>query len=166
MRVVVLLAMLSACQSSEPTCAKVGERIGELMAADPQRGELRAAFVRRCEQDRWNAEMKSCVIRTKSLTEPQNCRTKLDAEQAKQLDTELAKLESLPDSCAAYEQLVKSAQGCEELSAEVRAALAEQLAGHQRIWATLEDKQSAAGTCAAGIAALRQSAPSCFTPKR
>ena len=109
--------------------------------------------------------MKRCVINTKSLTEPQNCRTKLAPEQPKQFDAELAKLEALPDACAAYEQLVKSAQRCEELSAEVRASLAEQLAGHQRIWATLQDKQSAAGTCAAGIAALRQSAPACFTPK-
>ena len=165
MRVLVLLVVVAACQSPDPTCAKVGERIDSLMSDDPQRGELRAAFVRRCEQDRWSADMKRCVINTKSLTDPQNCRTKLDAEQGKQLDAELAKLEALPDACVAYEQLVKVAQRCQELAPEVRASLAEQLAGHQKIWATLADKQSAAGPCASGIAALRQAAPSCFTPK-
>ena len=162
MRALLVLLVAAACQSPEPTCAKVGERIDRLMSDDPQRGELRAAFVRRCEQDRWTAEMKRCVINTKSLAEPQNCRTKLTPDQGKQLDAELAKLEALPDACVAYEQLVKSAQQCQELSPEVRASLNEQLAGHQRIWATLQDKQSAAGTCSSGIAALRQSAPACF----
>ena len=170
MRTLLMLAV-SACGSSSPpppSCDAVGDRLDVLLVADTQRAAIRSAFVRQCEQHRWSGEMRQCLVRTKALNEPENCRKHLDAAQTRELDAELAKLspvEPLPEVCVAYAKLVKQAQGCDELTPEVRATLAEQLAGHERVWATLDDKSGQAGMCASGIAALRQSAPGCFAAK-
>jgi hypothetical protein len=174
----VWLFAVAACQhggapAPPPTCAAAAEHVrGLLVEQSSGQSEyasgVHASFLRRCTADEWSAEMRACVIATRSLRRPRRCKhTLLSAEQRGALDQELATVERAqgpaPQACSDYRELIERLEACPALPAAARAALAQNYRDTTLQWRrTPPDPPSLEAMCRSMVDGLRQAvAPIC-----
>ena len=160
----LLLVTLVGCQtSSGPSCDEVADHVEHLMITEESSKEIRAAFATSCTRDAWNADVRSCLRATVSLTEPRNCRKLMTSEQSTALDLAVAAVEkaTLPAACGEYESVLKRVIACTQVPKETRDDLAAKLADHKRAWAAMIEKVQLNNTCVLGIRALQSAFPEC-----
>lgn len=136
-------------------------------SADQFAKEIRDVFAKRCVEDRWSEDMRLCVGATTSMVEPRNCKQKLAADQAAQLEKALKGAEAaeakriIPGACVRYERALGRAVACDKLPQEVRDGLAKRFADAKAGWAAMPDKSSLETVCTSAVAALKQAAVEC-----
>ncbi len=166
----ILLVLTTACQrkSKVPTCEVMSDHVLTMFEpVDDFAKSVRAVFLKRCAEDAWSDEMRRCVVDTKSVVEPQNCKRKLQPEQQKKLESDLKEVELqetkkiLPVSCGRYEQVLALVVACDKVPKEVRDQLAARFTQVKAEWAVAADKSELAGVCASGIRLLKQAAVDC-----
>jgi hypothetical protein len=111
-----------------PSCADAAEQVQALLAPRPRAAPTRDAFARRCLADGWSAEVRSCVVATRSLRHPRRCKAKLTASQRTALDRELALIDAATQApalqaCSDYGALVERLASCRGIAPAARAAL-------------------------------------------
>jgi hypothetical protein len=165
---VLLLMVIAACDPSAPSCSEVSGHVGKMFApADAYSLDVEGAFLARCVNDAWSAEVRRCIVSTTSLTDPKNCKSHLTPSQAKLLDADLAQAERrevgrmLPKACLDLEVQVAAAMSCEAIPQAERDRIQKQLAISKAGWDKVIDKQLLAPTCGAAIAALKQATIDC-----
>lgn len=166
----VLLLLTGACQrrSTVPSCEVMADHVLAMFEpVDDFARSVRGVFAKRCTEDAWSEDMRSCVGTTKSLTEPQNCKRKLVPEQATKLEADLAQAQAretkkiLPPICTHYEQVLAQVVACDKLPKDVRDHLAKRLTDAKAEWATLPDKSGLEAVCGDAIHVLKQAASDC-----
>ncbi len=166
----VLLLLTGACQrkSQVPTCEAMADHVQTMFEpVDDFAKSVRGVFAKRCAADAWSAEMRTCVVDTKSLVEPQNCKRKLLPPQQKTLETDLAEVEQrearkvLPAVCGRYEQILGLVVGCPKVPQEIREQLAQRFHAAKAEWATMLDKSELGPVCSSGIRMLKLAAVDC-----
>ncbi|MEO8700800.1 MAG: hypothetical protein ABI867_12195 [Kofleriaceae bacterium] len=163
-----LVGLLVACSSKQPapragatTCIQVGDHVLALFAQKDQRTlDIRTVFVERCEKEAWNAEVRSCIVGTKSFKDPRGCKTKLTAEQRMVLDANLAAAEERardrpPAECVAYEQMMVRVEACKQLPPSSRDSLKKAFESSKATWQTTK-RSSVAASCKAGADGTKQ----------
>jgi hypothetical protein len=166
----VLLLLTTACQrkSNVPTCDVMADHVQTMFEpVDDFAKSVRSVFAKRCTDDAWSDEMRTCVGDTKSLVEPQNCKRKLLPEQQKKLEADLQQVELretrkiLPPVCGRYEQVLGLVLACDKLPQNVRDDLAARFRAAKAEWATMVDKSELGPVCSNGIRVLKQAAVEC-----
>ena len=166
----ILLLLTSACQrkSNVPTCEVMADHVQTMFEpVDDFSKSVRSVFVKRCTEDAWSDEMRTCVGDTKALVEPQNCKRKLLPEQQKKLEVDLKEVELretkkvLPQVCVRYEQVLGLVLACDKLPQSVRDDLAARFKAAKAEWTTMADKSELGPVCSSGIRLLKQAAVDC-----
>ncbi len=141
--------------------------LGLFSPPDPFSREVRDAFAKRCNEDHWSEDMRSCVGATASVVEPKNCKQKLVPEQAANLEKALKAAEVretkrlIPASCGRYERVLAKALACDKIPQDVRDGLAKRFADSKMDWVHMDDKSSLVPICTAAIEALKQASLEC-----
>lgn len=80
--------------SGEASCQRAVDALFAVTAAQ-EAPDLRAraakVFVHRCEEDRWGAELRTCMVEVKTPEDSDRCEAMMTPEQQKELRAELAK---------------------------------------------------------------------------
>jgi hypothetical protein len=164
-----LVALLIACGAKQPaprggvTCAQVGDHVQSLFATKDERtADIREVFVTRCDKEVWSAEVRGCIVGTKSLKDPRGCKSKLTVEQRGVLEANLTAAEDRardrpPPECVAYEQLMTRVAGCTQLTQSARDALKKAFESSKASWKTTKNRASVAASCKAGADGTKQS---------
>lgn len=112
-----------------PTCTAAAEHVRALIQpASARANRIRDVFAERCDVDEWSAEVRECVVATRSLDKPRHCKAKLTAEQRAALDLELSALRAavpavqLPQTCRDYQALMQKLGSCTVIRPSLRAA--------------------------------------------
>jgi hypothetical protein len=166
-----LMCLLTACGTRKPapSCVEVADHVLSLFGGvgDREAVATRDIFAARCEMDRWSADARSCVVSTKSLTDPKNCKQKLTPGQSEQLEADLAAeadreaAKVIPGSCTRYEQVLAKLMACESFPKTERDALAQKFAAFKASWEQVEDKRTLGEVCAPALAAVKMAASEC-----
>ncbi len=124
--------------------------------------EVEGAFLGRCVNDGWSAEVRRCLASTTSLEDPKNCKAKLSPAQAVALDKDLALADQheaarvLPKPCLDLEVHMSIAMSCEAIPQVERDRIQNQFRLTKAGWDKVHNKALLAPTCNAAIAALKQ----------
>jgi len=167
---VLSLLVTSACQRKAPTpsCEAMASHVQDMMSPldDLARG-VRAVFAKRCTEDAWPDEVRSCIGETESTSEPRNCKQKLGPEQIKKLDADLEQVQrreaakQVPPVCARYEGVLAKFTACDKVAPELRASVAARFKEAKAGWAAMPDKSELGGVCSSGIRLLKQAGADC-----
>jgi len=171
-RIPILVLCLGAAgcnRNLSPSCDSVADHVQGLFGgvAESYAVELRGVFATRCTQDKWSPAMRSCVVKTRSLTEPQSCKLKLTAEQSKALDADVAAVDKreamkiIPGACLRYENMLAQVLTCDALPPEARTQLKTNFDAFKATWPTSADKRLLEPTCASAIVTVKQVASEC-----
>jgi hypothetical protein len=159
----VLAATLGACEPKDPSCGEVSMHVGRMFQpSDAYAQEVEGAFLGRCINDTWGADVRRCLASTRSLEDPKNCKAKLTPAQAAALDKDLARADEreaarvLPKSCLDLEVHISIAMGCAVIPVAERERIQKQFQLTKAGWEKVENKSLLAPTCNAAIAALKQ----------
>jgi hypothetical protein len=80
--------------TGEASCQRAVDALFAVVAAQ-EAPDLRAlsakVFVHRCEEDRWSAELRTCMVGVKAPEDADRCEAMMTPEQQKELRAELAK---------------------------------------------------------------------------
>jgi len=168
---VLLLCVASAGCSRKlaPTCEQVGTHVLGLFggAGDSYAGEMRTTFEMRCTADGWSPEMRSCLMSTKSLVEPQRCKQKLTPEQSTKLEADILAADQreamkiIPGACVRYEKMLAGVLACDALDQGMRDQLKASFEVFKATWPTVKDKRTLEPTCGSAIVAVKQVAGQC-----
>lgn len=165
-----MLLVTGACQrkSNVPTCEVMSDHVQTMFEpVDDFAKSVRSVFVKRCTEDAWSDEMRSCVGDTKALVEPKNCKHKLNPEQQKKLESDLKEVELrettkiLPQVCGRYEQVLALVLSCDKVPQAVRDDLAAKFHAAKAEWGAMVDKSELGPVCSSGIRLLKQAAVDC-----
>lgn len=172
-----LLLVVAACGSKAParpverpppTCIAAADHVLDLVEPKDDRArKVRDIFQRRCEQDAWSAEARTCVVETTSLKDPRGCKARLSPPQRDALERELAEADrvarssKLPGSCAQYKERIAKLMTCDKLPQESRDALKQGMDEMEQSWGNMKDlppeaQQAIEDGCKAGVEALDQ----------
>lgn len=172
-RLALLLAACGSTQSAPrepppPSCDAVADHVRTLLD-EPEDHEraVHSIFATRCERDRWAAEPRRCIVETRSLADPQNCKAKLTPAQRDVLDRELraadraARAARLPAECEEYKALVARLASCDKVPQQSRDALKQGLDAMSESWKNIgtmsdEFRRDLVQGCRAGADALKQ----------
>jgi len=165
----LLVVLIAGCHKKDvPTCEGMADHVLTMFTpADEFANDVRAVFATRCKTDGWSAAMRACVGKTRSVVEPQSCKLKLSAEQAKHLEADLHAAEQrdrdrvLPVACVKYAQLLPKVLACDVLPKDVRDQLAARFAEEKVRWERIPNKTSLEPMCSSGVVALKQAAADC-----
>jgi hypothetical protein len=125
---VVAACHLGAASPPPPSCADAAAQVHALLTPRPRATPTRDAFARRCQADGWSAEVRSCVVATRSLRHPRRCKARLTTEQRAALDRELAMIDATVEApamqaCTDYGALIERLDTCRGIAPAARAAL-------------------------------------------
>ena len=170
-RVLLLGALLIACggkPAPPPSCEAMADHVLAMFTpADDLAREIRSVFAERCTQDAWSPEARTCVVATRTVSEPQNCKQKLSPTQQKALDDGVAAAEhrvrgrTIPGVCMRYARALQAVLACDVLPKETREELRQRFEGVQAQWDTIKDKTELEPVCGGGIQALKSAAGAC-----
>ncbi len=148
-----------------PTCAETAAHVFSLLEPKDERAkDVRGVFELRCTQDRWTAEVRTCILSTISLKDPKRCKQRLPISQRSRLEADLidararARDGDAPPACRAYTKVVDRMMECDQLPREARDAMRQ---GHdimKQQWNELEpgERSAAEDGCKAAADAMRQ----------
>nr|MDQ3368586.1 hypothetical protein [Myxococcota bacterium] len=131
-----------------PSCAEVADHVRRLVeptraGGDDRARRLRDVFLARCEQDRWEADVRSCITGTTSLQDPKRCKARLTPAQREALDREVAVADgpmlasTLPPACHEYVGHIQRLQTCQALPQPTREALQQALDSVTVAWSNV-----------------------------
>jgi hypothetical protein len=169
-RILILLVCLAGCgRKSTPSCAEVADHVQTLFGAagDAYATDLRGVFATRCEQDQWPAAMRTCLIETRSLVEPKNCRQQLTPEQSAKLDADITAADErevsqvIPDVCGRYERMLPEVLACQVLPKDVRDSLKRSYDEFKATWVNVKDKRTLAPICGSAVSSVKMAASEC-----
>lgn len=135
LRVLLIACVLIGCRrgsgpSQAPSCIKVADHVLSLIGTKTEHAaDVRAAFLTRCEEDRWSVEVRSCVVSTTSLKDPRHCKDKLSLDHRAHLDGDLlaARDKELArrnaDLCKGYTKMIEKLTACDKLPQASRDAI-------------------------------------------
>lgn len=126
-----------------PACTAVADHMLVLIEPkDAHARKIRETFALHCEQDKWSAEARTCVVETTSLDEPRGCKQKLAPPQREALERDLAALErervKAPTSCERYKHRIEQLMTCEKLPQASRDALKQGYDAMSQGWENVE----------------------------
>lgn len=126
---------------------------------------VRTVFATRCRDDRWAADVRSCVVSTMSLKDPKHCKAKLPADARARLDADLAttKTKAIPEACRDYARTVEKLMSCDKIPQAARDAIKQSYDSQRALW-TKDEGDSAAGSCRPAADAMKQAAASVGCP--
>ena len=111
-----------------PTCTAAAEHVRTLIQPTSTRAnKIRDVFLERCGVDGWSAEVRECVVATRSLNNPQHCKAKLTVDQRAALDRELSAPPvanvaiQIPPACRDYQVLIEKLGSCTVVPPSLRA---------------------------------------------
>jgi hypothetical protein len=163
----VLVALIAGCRHGAapgpaPSCAAAAEHVHALIVPKDQRAiDVRDVVLSHCVRDKWRDAVRSCILRTASLKDPQHCKAKLEVGQRASLDGALldveqrAKARHAPSTCDRWKQLVTKLDHCDALPRASRDALIESFEIQRRALDRLEPA-AAEEQCKAGIESIHQ----------
>ncbi|MGN6109192.1 MAG: hypothetical protein ACTHU0_29065 [Kofleriaceae bacterium] len=170
---VVALVIASGCGSrpperpapAAPTCDQAADHAAALLGPeDPSAGRVRDVVRARCTEDRWSAEARSCIVGTRSLAEPRQCKQRLSPEQRAAFERDLAATppglapgdeEWLPPACREWGELVMRSSECQNLSGQAAQRIHQAFSDAVLTW---EAAKSSASTWRAIEASCQESA--------
>lgn len=172
MRIPILLLCfgVAGCNRNlTPSCDAVAEHVEGLFGGPTESYavDARGVFATRCTQDKWSPAMRTCLVKTRSLAEPQGCKLKLTPEQAKSLDADLAAVDQheamkiLPGVCLRYEKMLAKVLTCDVLPPEARAQLKTNFEAFKATWPSTADKRTLEPICSNAIITVKQAAGTC-----
>ncbi len=173
---VLFAALLAACHHGSapppppPTCEEAAEHVRALLGRDDENArDIQRVFQIRCKDDRWPADVRACVVSTKSFKDPKHCKARLTISQRSHLDADLQNTASAersrqyPPACRLYEELVDKMGGCDKLPQAARDAMRQGLDALKQSWTGLDDPKrfgDVAEGCKAAAEAMRQAGTS------
>lgn len=163
----VLLLLTGACQRKAPvpSCDAMANHVRDMMApVDAFARGVGDVFAKRCTDDKWSEEARSCIGATQSMTDPQGCKKLLAAEQTKKLETDLdevARRTTTPIACARYEQALAKILACDKVARDIRDGLKARFDAAKAGWPAMPDKRGLAELCSSGTALLKQAGADC-----
>lgn len=153
-----------------PTCTAAAEHVRALIQpASARANQIRDVFAERCDVDEWSAEVRECVVATRSLDSPQHCKAKLTAEQRAALNLELSAIPAavpavrLPQTCRDYQVLMQRLDACTVIPQSLRAAFEQGYRELAQGWApgaTIDDVSALETRCRMLASSLRHIAAS------
>jgi hypothetical protein len=172
----LIVAVLAACHHGSapppppPGCVEVAEHVRALLGRDDEGArDIQRVFQTRCTDDRWPADMRSCVTSTQSFKDPKHCKARLTIAQRSHLDADLQdaaaarRTRQYPPPCVLYEQLVTKMMMCDKLPATTRDAMRQGLDSLKQNWTGLDDPRrynDVSVACKAAAEAMRQAGTS------
>lgn len=149
---------------SVPSCAQLTDHVLHLFApVDDYARNAAEVFRARCTQDAWSDEMRTCVLNTSSVTQPQSCNAKLTPAQKIKLGDDLAGVEarSIPPVCERYEMVLGLVGKCDKLPGPLRVELQQRFDAAKATWNTTVDKRELGPMCSTALAAVKSAGALC-----
>jgi len=168
--ILVLCLGVAGCNRNlTPSCEAVADHVQGLFGgpSESYAVDVRGVFATRCTQDQWSSVMRSCLVGTKSLVEPQSCKSKLTSEQIKLLETDLAAADQretmkiIPGVCLRYEKMLAQVLTCDVLPPDARTQLKKNFEAFKATWPSTADKRTLEPICSNAVLAVRQAAGTC-----
>lgn len=147
------------------SCAETAAHVFSLLEPkDDHAKEVRGVFELRCTQDKWTADVRSCVLSTVSLKDPKQCKQRLPISQRSRLEADLidasarARDRDAPLACRTLTKVVDRMMNCDQIPRQARDAMRQ---GHdvmRQQWSKLGAGERAATEdgCKAAADAIRQ----------
>ena len=176
---VVLAVMLVACRHGSappppPTCEATAEHVRTLLGRDDQNArDIQQVFATRCRDDRWAADVRACMVGTKSFKDPKHCKSRLTIAQRSHLDADLQsaaaaqRARQYPPPCVLYQDLVDKMAVCDKLPQSAREAMRTGLDALKQNWTDLDNPKrykDVSDACKAAAEAMRQAGTSLGCP--
>lgn len=173
---VLIAALLAACHHGSapppapPSCDEAAEHVRSLLGRDDESAhDIQHVFQTRCKDDKWPADVRSCVTSTQSFKDPKHCKSRLTIAQRSHLDADLQaaaaaqRARQYPPPCVLYEELVRKMGECDKLPQSAREAMQQGLEALKQNWGGLDDPnryRDVSEGCKVAAEAMRQAGTS------
>jgi hypothetical protein len=131
-----------------PSCAKAAEHVLSLIEPKNEHAhDVSTAFLRRCTEDHWAPDVRSCIVSTVSLQDPKHCKERLPIPLRSHLDADLmdaaarARARDVPPSCADFGKTVEALVRCDQLPQATRDAIRQGYETMKGNWGTTDPHQ-------------------------
>ena len=172
MRWLVVAIAVCGCHHGDapppaPGCSAVADHVLSLLEPkDEHARDVRGVFQVRCEQDRWPADVRACVVGTASLKDPKHSKAKLVISERARLDADLsaaaarARDRQVPESCRTYAGILERLMSCDRMPQAARDAMHQGYETLRQSWTSLDGNARAAADegCRAAADAVKQTA--------
>jgi hypothetical protein len=150
---------------SAPTCSQTAAHVLSLIEPKNEHAhDVQAVFERRCTEDRWAPDVRSCVVSTVSLQDPKHCKQRLPIALRSHLDADLmdaearARERAIPASCTEFGRIAAALARCDALPQATRDAIQQGYETMRQNWTTTDphQRQTAEEGCKAAGDAMKQ----------